>query len=427
MITPRLAVLLGTHRSATALIPGLQQSRFAVTHHCLEPAQLHEAIDGGAVDVALVSTGPRGLDAAALSALSRRHVPLVVLDSQAHHHRWANFAGVVLAADVSIDLVLAGLEAAVRGERLRQPVERTEVASPPPEASFETESESSIELRDGTAAGEGTVITVLGGHGAPGRSTVALNLAALFGRVAAAVLVDADLCAPVLAARLGADTNKNLVTVAHTAPVANEEWSSVLRRDLQPICRDGISQTLFLAGLPRTDAELRDGFLDGLLEALRARFDYVICDTGVRWLDGDRIARVPLQAADTVLVTTAPETAGVPRARHALDAVRRYVGDVKTGIVVNQYRSRKDFHRWDYEFAFGEPLSAVLPFDPEACWRAIEHRRPVVFADRRSPLTKSVVELAQRLHGGQIELPRPKGTERRLPWQWPAWFGGRAS
>jgi hypothetical protein len=69
----------------------------------------------------------------------------------------------------------------------------------------------------------------------------------------------------------------------------------------------------------------------------------------------------------------------------------------------------------------------VLPFEPDACWKAIEHRRPVVFDDRRSPLTKSIVELAQRLHGGQIELPRPTGTERRLPWQWPAWFGSRAS
>lgn len=103
MNSPRLAVLVGTHRSAQSLMPSLQQSRFALTHHCLEPAQLHEAIDVGAVDVALVSTGPRGLDVAALAALARRQVPLVVLDSQPHHHQWANFAGIVLATDVSID------------------------------------------------------------------------------------------------------------------------------------------------------------------------------------------------------------------------------------------------------------------------------------------------------------------------------------
>jgi hypothetical protein len=60
MNAPRLAVLVGTHRSAQSLVPGLQQSRFALTHHCLEPAQLHEAIDASSVDVALVSTGRAG-------------------------------------------------------------------------------------------------------------------------------------------------------------------------------------------------------------------------------------------------------------------------------------------------------------------------------------------------------------------------------
>jgi MinD-like ATPase involved in chromosome partitioning or flagellar assembly len=423
---PRLAVLVGTHRSARVLMPGLQQSRFLLTHHCLEAAQLHEAIDGGGVDVALVSTGPRGLDAAALRTLARRRVPLVVLDSQPQHHRWANFAGVVLSADASLDLTLSGLEAALRGERLRQGSDRG-VSNAAPVAPLADAGESTVELRDATIDGGGTVITVAGGHGAPGRSTTAPNLATLLGRVAPTVLVDTDLGAPVLAARLGANTNRNLVTVAHMAPRAAEQWTSVLSRDLQPICPDGTSDALFLAGLPRTDSELKEGFLDGLLDALRARFDYVVCDTGVGWLDGDRIARAPVQAANVVLLVTAPEAAGVPRARQALDAVRRYVGEVKTGIVVNQHRARKDFLRWEYEFAFGEPLSAVLPFDPEACWRASEQRRPVVLADRRSALSKSLLELAQRLHGGRIELPQPTSPERRSPWPLPAWFGSRAS
>jgi len=419
---PRLAVLVGTHRSAQSLVPGLQQSRFALTHHCLEPAQLHAAIDAGVVDVALVSTGPRGLDAAALAALARRRIPVVVLDAQPHHERWANFAGVVLAADASIDLALGGLEAALRGERLRHPIDRPQVASQETPLAV---GEAAVELREASPGTGGSLITVLGGYGAPGRSMLALNLATLLGRVAATALVDTDLGAPVLASRLGANTNKNLVTVAHTAPTSPDEWTSALSRDLQPICPDNGCQTLFLAGLPRTDSELRDGFVDGLLEALRSRFDYVVCDTGVGWLHGDRIARVAVQMANTALVVTAPETAGVPRARQVVDALRRYVGEVQTGIVVNQHRARKDFSPWEYEFAFGEPLSAVLPFDPEACWRAVERRRPVVLVDRRSPLTKSLVQLAQRLHGGQIELPRAVSAERRSPWQRPAWLGGR--
>lgn len=423
MNAPRLAVLVGTHRSAQSLLPGLQQSRFAVTHHCLEPAQLHEAIDAGAVDVALVSTGPRGLDAEALAALARRRVALVVLDAQPHHQRWATFVGVVLAAEVSIDVVLGGLEAALRGERLRQPIERTEAGSP---EFMPADGEPTIELRAASADTGGNIITVLGGHGAPGRSMAALNLATLLGRVTATALIDCDFGAPVLASRLGANTNKNLVTVAHMAPTSPDEWTSALSRDLQPICSDNMSQTVFLAGLPRTDTELRDGFLDGLLAALRARFDYVVCDTGVGWLHGERVARVAVQMANTVLLVTSPEAAGVPRARQVLDALRRYVGEVNTGIVVNQHRAHKDFSRWEYEFALGEPLSAVLPFDPDACWLAVEQKRPVVLVDQRSPLTKALVQLAQRLHGGQIELPRATRADRRSSWQRPVWLGGKA-
>jgi hypothetical protein len=123
---PRLAILIGTHRHAQALVPVLQQSRFALTHHCLEATQFYQVVEAGMVDVALVSTGPRGLEPSALASLARRRVPLVALDSHPHHQRWAGFAGVVLAADASPDLVLTGLEAALRGEHLRQPVDRAE-------------------------------------------------------------------------------------------------------------------------------------------------------------------------------------------------------------------------------------------------------------------------------------------------------------
>jgi hypothetical protein len=157
---PSLAVLVGTHRSAQSLVPGLQQSRFTLTHHCLEPAQLHEAIDTRLVDVALVSTGPRGLDAATLATLARRQIPLVVLDAQPHHQRWAHFAGVVLASDASIDLVLTGLDAALRGERLRHPIDRPQVASP--EIALAV-GESTVELRAASAGIGGNLITVLGG------------------------------------------------------------------------------------------------------------------------------------------------------------------------------------------------------------------------------------------------------------------------
>ena len=422
MSAPRLAVLISTHLYAQALLPELQRSHFAIERHCLAAAQLQDAIESGEVDIALVSTGPRGLDRATLVTLAKRRLPLVVLDSQPHHQRWAAFHGVVLRSDATPDVVLRGLDAAMRGEPLRQPVDRPCEVAPAADNMLADQADQPVEVRsvDGSV---GRVFTLVGGHGAPGRSTVALNLAALLGRVASTVLVDLDLGAPMLSTRLGANTNKNLVTVAHTAPTTSTEWALALSRDLQPIRAGDCPLGLFLAGLPKTETKVEGAFVVALLDALRARFDYVVCDTGVQWLDGDRAGRVPVQQADQVLLVATPDAGGIRRAHQTLDRLRTYVGPVTLGSVINQHRAHKDYERGELEYALAEQLSAVLPFDPNACWRAVEDQRPVVF-DRGSTLGRSLLQFAERLHGGQLELPRPAAVPRRQPWwaalrRWP--------
>jgi len=46
------------------------------------------------------------------------------------------------------------------------------------------------------------------------------------------------------------------------------------------------------------------------------------------------------------------------------------------------------------EFSLGEPLTPVLPFDSYACWRAFEPQRPVVLSNPRSPIARSLLQLA---------------------------------
>ena len=414
MNSPRLAVLISTHLCAQALLPELQRSHFVLAHHCLAAPQLHDAIEAGSVDIALVSTGPRGLDYSTLAALAKRRLALVVLDAQPHHQRWTSFDGVVLHSDAAPDLVLRGLDAALRGERLRQPVDRPVELAPAAQSIPADEPGQTIELRH-PAAPVGRIFTVVGGHGAPGRSTVALNLAALLGRVASTVLVDLDLGAPILSVRLGANTNKNLVTVAHMASATGSDWTLALSRDLQPIRAGDCPRGLFLAGLPTAETKVEVRFLVTLLEALRARFEYVVCDTGVQWLGGDRASRVPVQQADQVLLVATPDAGGIKRAHQALDRLRTYVGPVTVGAVINQHRTRKDYDRAELEYSLGEQLSAVLPFDPSSSWRAVEEQRPVVF-DQRSSLGRSLLQHAERLHGGQLELPRPAVAQRHQSW-----------
>jgi MinD-like ATPase involved in chromosome partitioning or flagellar assembly len=415
MNPPRLALLVSTHRLAQRLLPTLQQSHFALVHHCLEPEQLFDAVEAGEVDLALVSTGPRGLDATALADLVRRRIPLVVLDDQPHHPRWAAFSGVVLLPQASLDLVLRGLDAALRGEPMRQPAQRPVQAETSATGPLGDVAEPAVELPPiGDPARDGPrVLTVIGGRGAPGRTTLALNLAAVLSQVASTALVDVDLNGALLAARLDANTAKNLATLAHHTS-AGADWNVALGLDLQPVHQD-CPRGWLLAGLPSPEGQVDAPFLEALLAALRARFQYVVCDTGVQWLDGDRAARVPIQQADQVLLVATPDVGGTRRARQALDRVRTLAGPLALGLVVNQHRAHQDYDRAQIEFTFGEPLSAVLPFDPNACWRALEHQRPVVF-DGRSPLGRALVRFAERVHGGQVELPRPAAAPRQPVW-----------
>jgi Flp pilus assembly CpaE family ATPase len=151
--------------------------------------------------------------------------------------------------------------------------------------------------------------------------------------------------------------------------------------------------------LPTAETKVEVQFVVTLLDALRARFEYVVCDTGVQWLSGDRASRVPVQQADQILLVATPDAGGIKRARQALDRLRTYVGPVTVGAVINQHRTRKDYDRAELEYSLGEQLSAVLPFDPSSSWRAVEEQRPVVF-DQRSSLGRSLLQHAERLHGG---------------------------
>ena len=62
MSSPRLGVLISTHLYAQGLLPELQRSHFAVERHCLAAGQLHDAIESGDVDIALLELQALGIN-----------------------------------------------------------------------------------------------------------------------------------------------------------------------------------------------------------------------------------------------------------------------------------------------------------------------------------------------------------------------------
>src|SRR5690606_21681669 len=144
-------------------------------------------------------------------------------DSDAEH--WHALPAIVLPSQADPEAVRQGLMTAVKGEHrvsltLREDPQRSAAVLTP---------------ADNDPSTDYSVITVASGHGSPGRTTVALNLAVALGADSPTILVDADLAGPSIAAYLDADPTRNLAMLAHANPTMPEDWERALRQETQPL------------------------------------------------------------------------------------------------------------------------------------------------------------------------------------------------
>ena len=252
------------------------------------------------------------------------------------------------------------------------------------------------------------VIAVASGPGSPGRTTIALNLAVGLGAVAPTVVVDADLSGPSIAAHVDADPTRNLYMLAHAEPETDAEWSDAIRQEVQSLGGRSV-QGAVLCGVPKL--ELRVGitprFLDRLVQELRRRYRYVILDIGAEFLSREAAPhRSALQSADVVLLVGSADMVGLWHARTGLALLQSLLGmnPDRVALVVNQHSRRLHHSRDEIEWALGLATAAIIPNDHEAVQSSLATQRPLVFAGRGSA-ARSLLDLAERIHGGAVRLP----------------------
>jgi Flp pilus assembly CpaE family ATPase len=272
-----------------------------------------------------------------------------------------------------------------------------------------------------TAAGaspRSLVIAVTGGPAGPGRTTVAVGLGAALGVAAPTVLVDADPWGPSIAAALDADPTRNLAMLAFglgPSWVGGGAWDRVLAGELQPL-HSACPQGWTLCGAPAPEARpvLPAAFFERLLAELRPRFRYVVLDAGGDLLATESVAsRAAVAGAGRVLVVAGADIVGLVHARRALEVLRGplAVPDARLGLVLNHFHWRFHHAPAEVEEALRVPVVAVLPHDFPGVQRALAAQRPVVFGGpgggaSRVGIGGALLELASRLHGGQIAVPR---------------------
>jgi len=270
------------------------------------------------------------------------------------------------------------------------------------------------------AAARGRILAVWGAAGAPGRTTLAIEVAGELARDGRRVgLVDADTHAPSVAMLTGLLDDGPGFAAACRAAECGTLTLAELERVAQPL---GDISVLTGINRPSRWPELTASRVDGALRQCRVWVDDLLVDVGwslerdeeiVSDLDGPRrnaAGLAALAAADTVIAVVAADPVGVSRFVRAYPDLRAAVGAARIHVVVNKTRSstlgvdargqiRRTLDRY-----IGVSDTWFVPWDPKAADAAMLQAQPVGRVAPRSALSSAV----RRFVGEAIDPPRPR-------------------
>jgi len=257
--------------------------------------------------------------------------------------------------------------------------------------------------------GTGSVVTVWGPMGAPGRTTVAIGLAeALSDRGLRVCLVDADTYAPSVAMALGLVEETSGMSVAcRQAEAGTLSPTSLASLTMSP--RGAAhSRWRVLGGIAQASRwpDVRSAALDRLWQAARASFDMVVVDAGFcleeddspgAWARQRNAAALSATAqADRLVVVADGSGLGAARLLAGWSAVDRQSNGIPVTLVRN--RARGSGRAWHQAVAScGIPDVVDIPDDPrsvQGCW---DRGHSLGEGARRSRVRRAMVALAARV------------------------------
>lgn len=255
----------------------------------------------------------------------------------------------------------------------------------------------------------GKIIAVWGTHGAPGRSTLALALAAYLNEQGGTILVDCDINAPAQVQLLGLPEDSSGLASAARLATHGELDSTRLVQTLLSAKAD----LQVLTGLGRSGRwrELPVASMNKVWEVCRHTAEYTVVDLSggleeervedfAMEPDHDAVAAALLEQADLTLIVGAADPVGIRRLIQLLNSNRQAVGG-RSQVVVNRVRSSTAGA--DPNTAIGSVLArytsasdiVYVPADYRLFDKALMQAQPVAVVESRSAAAKSIAKLAK--------------------------------
>ncbi len=388
MVLPVMALGVSTW----PLVDGIERLPGPVTvvRRCLDLTELLAAARAGLGRAALVAEGAEDLTASLLEQIRLGGAALLVLEGH-DHRRLAGLGAVVVPEHATPEDAARLVEEAVAAAAgAPTTVGYADVVAAGRADAAAGADPGGLEDLGGAEPsgprGAGRIVAVWGPTGAPGRTTVAVNLAAeiaLLGQDTA--LLDADTYGPSVAAALGMlDEAAGLAQACRLADQGRLDGAA-LRRTAADVAVAGRTVRV-LTGLTRQDRwpELRSSAVAAVLERSVQEFGTTVVDCGFA-LEADEeltvdtmaprrhaAALTVLERADVVVAVGAADTIGVPRLVKGLPDVAAAAPGARLVVVVNKLRRsaagrspelgiREAWAR----FGAGPAVELFVPWDPE--------------------------------------------------------------
>jgi MinD-like ATPase involved in chromosome partitioning or flagellar assembly len=440
MAVPVLTAVTGAQWESD-LVAALERAPFGVSvvRRCVDLADLLATAASGTARAALVSAELRRLDRDALSRLAVGGVAVVGLvtpaDDEGERRLRQLGIDVVLSADAGAERISAAVMSALESVADQRVTGRPHAYAEPLATPPERVQPDGVGLAEPPVEpGSGRLVAVWGPTGAPGRTTVAVNLAAeLAAGGVPTLLADADTYGGVVAQVLGLlDEAPGLAAAARLANSSTLDLPALARLARQV---DGADLRV-LTGITRADRwpELRPSALDVVWARARSLAAFTVVDCGFSLEQDEEIAfdtaaprrngatLTTLEAADVVVVVGAADPVGVQRLVRGLAELAEVVPGGSPRVLLTRVRRGPIGADPEQQLAAalarfaGVDRVAFMADDRAACDRALAAGRTLCEVAPDSParlaLAELAAELAAELTGRPLAPIRRRGRRR---------------
>ena len=277
--------------------------------------------------------------------------------------------------------------------------------------------------------GLGRIFAIWGPTGAPGRTTLAVNLAAeisMLGR--ATLLADADTYGGAVAQMLGLlDEAPGLAGAARAANNGQLDLASLARH-----ARQMTPQLRVLTGITRTERwpEVRPASLDVVWALARGLAEATVVDCGFSLEQDEELSfdtaaprrngatLTTLEQADVVVAVSSAEPVGLQRFVRGLSDLRGAVPGADVRVVVNRLRASvvgpqpEEQVRAALQRHAAVPRVTFVPDDATAADAALMRGQMLAEAAANSPMRQAIAQLAADLIGVPDATRKPRHRNR---------------